>query len=182
MNRTQGRPAENHLEAVHKLFIRHSSEIRGFILALMTDLSRVDDVFQETFLTVSRKAGDFKLGTNFLGWACTIARFKVKEAYRFLPKGAQPLSEEVIDALCATEPPPEPDEDRLRALAKCLETLPDHTRRAFELRYQQAHEPPEIARRLGWSTGSVYVVLSRARAVLRDCVDKKLAAQNASLL
>lgn len=177
---TEDQDQNEHLAAVHALFVRHSPELRGFILALLPDLSRVDDVFQETFLTVSRKADSFVIGTNFLAWACTIARYKIKEARRFQPARVQPLSDEVLDALCASEPPPEPDEERLQALNQCLGDLPAHTRRAFELRYHQAHQPPEIAQRLGWSTASVYVILSRARAVLRECVDRKLAlaAQN----
>lgn len=167
-----------HQDAVHALFIRHASELRGFILALLPDLSRVDDVFQETFLTVSRKAGTFELGTNFLAWACTIARFKVKEALRAQPANVQAFSDEVLDALCASVPDPEPEEGRLRVLGECLRQLPAHTRRAVELRYHLGHRPPEIARRLGWTTASVYVVLSRARAWLRECVDRNLASQN----
>lgn len=169
--------AAKHSEAVHALFVRHSSEVRGFILALLPDMSRVDDVFQETFVTVSRKAGDFELGTNFLGWVCSIARYKVKEALRAQSGRMQPLTDEVIEALCASEPPVEPDETRLKVLQTCLRELPSHTQRAFELRYQHAHRPPEVARLLGWSTASVYVVLSRARAMLRECVERTLKAE-----
>ena len=46
-------------EHVSALFVQFSSEIRGFILALLPDMIRADDVFQETFLTVTRKAADF---------------------------------------------------------------------------------------------------------------------------
>ena len=173
--------AAKHSEAVHALFIRHSPEVRGFILALLPDMSRVDDVFQETFMTVSRKSSDFELGTNFLGWVCSIARYKVKEAFRLQPGRLQPLTDEVIDTLCASEPPTEPDEARLKALTDCLRELPSHTKRAVELRYQQAHKPPEIARLLGWSTASVYVVLSRARTMLRECVERTLKAQKTEI-
>jgi RNA polymerase sigma-70 factor (ECF subfamily) len=178
MRSSDNTPAPDHQEQVHALFLRHSPEVRGYIIAIMPDFSRVDDVFQETFLTVSRKAHEFKLDTNFLAWCCSIARFKVLEAARHQPRELQPLSEAVLDALCASEPEPEPEEEQLKALAHCVEKLPSHTRRAFELRYQQAHKPPEIARLLGWSVASVYVVLSRARTVLRDCVDRRLAFES----
>jgi RNA polymerase sigma-70 factor, ECF subfamily len=177
MNQADNSEPPSHQEEVHTLFLQHAPELRGFIIAIMPDFSRVDDVFQETFLTVSRKAADFKLDTNFLAWACSIARFKVLESARQLPRLTQPLSEEVLNALCATEPEPEPEEECLRALAHCVEKLPSHTRRAFDLRYQQAHKPAEIARLLGWSVASVYVVLSRARADLRQCVDHRLGTQ-----
>ena len=165
---------ESHREAVHALFVQYASDLRGYILALLPDLSLADDVLQETFLTVSRKAGSFKLDTNFMAWACTIARYKVKEASRSHSR-LQTLSDEVIGALCASEPPPEHDENqRLQFVSQCMEQLPKHTRRAFQLRYEQSHSAPEVAKRLGWTTESAYVILHRARAILRKCVEGRL--------
>ena len=46
------------------------------------------------------------------------------------------------------------------------------------MRYQQAHKPAEIAKRLGWGAESVYVALSRARAMLRECVARKLTEES----
>ena len=164
-------------EHVSALFVQFSSEIRGFILALLPDMSRADDVFQETFLTVTRKATDFRPGTNFLAWACTVARFKVMEAGRRRPGALQPLSDEVLESLCAVTPEPESDDRELEMLGECIGELHPHTRRAMELRYEQGHKPAEIARRLGWTAESVYVVLSRARSALRECVGRKLGLE-----
>ena len=166
--------AEEPREHVSALFVQFSPEVRGFILALLPDLSRADDVFQETFLTVTRKAADFRPGTNFLAWACTIARYKVLEAGRRRAESARPFSEEVLESLCAVCPEPENEDRELQLLNECLEELHPHTRRAMELRYEQGHKPAEIARRLGWTAESVYVVLSRARAALRQCVERKI--------
>ena len=44
----------------------------------------------------------------------------------------------------------------------------------MELRYQQAHSVPETAQRLGWTPGSLYVILCRARSALRECIERKL--------
>lgn len=164
-------------ERVNALFVQFSPEVRGFILALQPDPSRADDVFQETFLTVSRKAADFRPGSNFLAWACTVARYKVLEEGRRRPNAPQPLSEEVLDSLCAAMPEPESEDAELVLLGECLEELHAHVRRAMEMRYEQGHKPAEIARRLGWTAESVYVVLSRARATLRECVSRKLALE-----
>lgn len=166
---------EDPRDHVSALFVRFSPELRGFILALLPNPSHADDVFQETFLTVTRKAADFRPGTNFLAWACTIARYKVLEAARTRTGGMRPLSEEVMESLCAAMPEPQNEAQELQALNQCIEELHPHTRRAVELRYEQGHKPAEIANRLGWTAESVYVVLSRARAVLRECVGRKLA-------
>lgn len=163
-----------HVAQVQMLFVQHSPALRGFILSLMPDFGRVDDILQETFLTVTKKAEDFVPGSNFMGWVCAIARFKVLEAVRTNPHAPQALSEEVLESLCACEPEPEEQEERLKFLADCLNQLAPQARRAVELRYQQAHKPAEISQIMGWSADAVYVALSRARVVLRECVSRKL--------
>ncbi|MEI9897910.1 MAG: sigma-70 family RNA polymerase sigma factor [Chthoniobacter sp.] len=161
---------------VQMLFVQHTAALRGFVHALMPDFARADDIVQETFLTVTRKAGDFEPGTNFLGWVCRIARFKVMEAGRKAQRSTT-LSPDIIESLCACEPEPEASDERLRHLSECLKKLAPQARQAVEMRYQQAHKPAEIARRLGWGAESVYVALSRARALLRECVARKLAEE-----
>jgi RNA polymerase sigma-70 factor, ECF subfamily len=165
---------DSHTAHVQLLFIQHTSQLRGFIIALMPDFSRVDDVLQETFLTITKKAASFEPGSNFIGWACTIARFKVLEGGRKAAAGGQPLAPEVIESLCACAPEPEPEDERLRLLTDCLQQLAPQSRRAIELRYQHAHKPAEIATILGWTPNSVYVALSRARDLLRECMEIKL--------
>ena len=162
---------------VQGLFIQHAAQLRGFIVALTPDLGLVDDVFQETFLTVTAKAEVFDPERDFLAWACGIARYKVMEAGRRAARQWQPLSDEVIEALCASEPSAQVEEPRLHHLVECLEELAPQSRRIVELCYQQAHKPGEIARRLAWTPEAVYVALSRARATLRQCVERKTAGE-----
>ncbi|TWT79273.1 RNA polymerase sigma factor YlaC [Planctomycetes bacterium CA13] len=166
----------SHQDRVHALFVQHSSRIRGYILSILPNIGRADDVLQETFLTASLKANDFVAGTNFVAWACTIARYKVLEECKRLKKSKTLLSPEAIEAVCAADDPllDEGDEAEMSALKKCLCELSPHTRRAIDLRYKRAHSASEIATILGWSIDSVYVVLSRARGTLQKCINAKL--------
>ncbi|MEO7318137.1 MAG: sigma-70 family RNA polymerase sigma factor [Chthoniobacteraceae bacterium] len=166
----------DHTAQVQALFVRHSAALRGFVSSLMSQFGAVDDVLHDTFLTITAKAAGFELGTNFLAWAKAIARFKVLHARRAHWREMNGISDEAIEALCASEPEAEaaPLERQLAALAGCIEALPRQTRRAVELRYQQAHSVPEAAQRLGWTVGSLYVILFRARAMLRECIERKL--------
>jgi len=176
MSSPETKPTDQQIALVQMLFVQHTAALRGFVHALMPDFARADDIVQETFLTVTRKAGDFEPGTNFLGWACSIARFKVMEAGRKAQRSTT-LSPDIIESLCACEPEPEASDERLRHLSECLKKLAPQARQAVEMRYQLAHKPAEIARRLGWGAESVYVALSRARALLRECVARKLAEE-----
>ena len=67
---------------VQQLFVTGQGNLLAFILSLHPGMAEAEDILQETFLVVSRKADTFAEGTNFLAWACTIARFKVLEFRR----------------------------------------------------------------------------------------------------
>ena len=172
-------PTPEQLALVQGLFVQHLPALRGFVLSLVGGFDLVDDVIQETFLTINAKAATFERGTNFRAWACTIARFKVLQALDARATPNQSLSPDVLESLCADkETEMDGNEEQLRWLAGCLDELAPQARRSVELRYQQAHRPPEIARLMGWSVEAVHVALSRARVFLRDCVTRKMKTQN----
>jgi RNA polymerase sigma-70 factor, ECF subfamily len=158
---------------VEQLFVKHAATIRGFIEAFVPDFNRADDVLQECFLTVAAKADAFREGSDFLAWATTIARYKVLESFRQPWANMRSLSPAVIDALAAEAPADGPDDDARRLLQECVEELSPRAREVIDLRYGEACKPAEIARRLNWTPESVYVALSRARALLRDCVERR---------
>ena len=163
----------DHIAKVQGLFIQHQSAIRGFVLSMIPDFSVADDVMQETFLTVTKKALSFEIGTSFAAWVKTIARFKALEAIR--GRKFVTLSEEVLEVL-VTEPREfaGDGDERLSLLRGCLDQLPPQARRSVDYRYQNEHLPPQIASLMGCTVQSVNVTLSRARALLRECVRRKM--------
>jgi RNA polymerase sigma-70 factor (ECF subfamily) len=164
---------------VQSLFVQHLPALRGFILSLVSDFSLVDDIVQETFLVVTGKAATFQKGTNFRAWAWTIARYKVLQTIEKAAPVPERFAPDVLEALSAQGSAETwYSDEQLQHLAKCMEGLAPKAREAVELRYQQAHRPPEIASRLGWTVESVHVALSRARVFLRDCVSQRMAAAN----
>lgn len=176
-------PLETCDEAAHVqgLFVRYQLELRGLLLAILADFSAVDDVLQETFLTVTRKAEQFERGSNFIAWAATIARFHALDWRRKNGRMTTGLSEETVERLCAAPAAwthPERADREFTALQLCLTLLSAKMRQAVELRYREGHKPAEIARRLGWTPEAIYVALSRARAALRSCIDERLATES----
>ena len=168
-HRSEGEGADRLVQA---LFITHINLVRGFIRSLIRDRHLADDVLQETFITVTRKASDFEAGTNFPRWVCAIARLKVLEGLRRERGQGVVLSEEAIEALAASEHAPGPDV-RIDVLNQCLSELPPTMRRSLGLRYESNMKPAEIARVMGWKAEAVYVALSRARQLLRECIERK---------
>ena len=163
--------------------MKHQQQLRAFVVALAPDFSAADEVMQETFLEVSRKASEFQLGSNFPAWARTIARFKVLGLTRDRQRAASRLADDVVEALAAAAPPEE-DEGRYLAvidlLRKCLERLAPAARELVRLRYEGEHLPEEMARIRSQSVNAINVTLSRARLALRQCVENGLKSSEAT--
>ena len=165
------------VEEVQRLFLRHAAVLRGFILALLPDHHLAEDVFQDVFLTLTRKADEFQPGSNFLAWARAVARLKVLEQCRRRSASPQFLDPDVMEVLIAAAPEAEEEwATRKQALAKCLEELAPRAREIFDLRYsEELLPPPQIAARVHWTVDAVHVALARARKFLRDCTQRRLA-------
>ena len=168
---------DTHLFDVQRLFLQHSGRLRGFILGLLPDRAAADDVLQDVFLTVTNKAAEFQIGTNFLAWGRAIARLKVLEyRQRRLPAACQ-LADEAWGLLAQTAHEMDDSWDaRRETLQKCLGELAPRAREVVQLRYSvERLDLEEVARRMSWTVGSVKVALSRAKAALWDCVQRRLA-------
>ena len=142
---------------------------------MIPDFSVADDVMQETFLIVTKKALSFEIGTSFAAWVKTIARFKALEAIR--SRRFETLSEAVLDAL-STEPHEfaEDTDERLAILRGCLDQLAPQARRSIDYRDKSENMPTQIASLMGCTVQSVNVTLCRARVFLRECVQRQMGA------
>ncbi len=172
-NPEDGSEAPDAREAVQLLFVRHENSIRAFVRALQPSLSDADDVMQETFLTVSRKASTFEPGTNFVAWACSIARLKVLENFRQRKRG-NVLSEAAIIVLTEDAPSSQSLSEREEALEGCLERLTSKTRDLLWRRYSRRQSSTEMAEAAGMTSTAVRVALTKARKALRDCINTQL--------
>lgn len=163
-----------HVQKVQGLFLKHSPQLRGYVASLVPRRSEVDDLLQEVFLVVTAKASGFELGSNFVAWAMTIARFKVLEYFRAGKKKELLLGDEVIELLVDEGPEVVGGHGKLEALKSCLKKLSPQVQRMLADRYDGEMKPEKIAEQVGWQANSVYVTLSRARASLRRCIEKKM--------
>lgn len=175
-----GEPVEKSREQqVQALFLENVSQIRGFILALVPDAHRANDIFQDVFMTMTRLAAQFESGSNFLAWVRAIARNKIlQEQHRCIKRQHShlPLDETLLE--CLEQEVPEMEEawaERKAALTGCLDQVAPKARQIVDLRFQENLLPEEIARKVSWSVNAVRVALTRARRFLFDCVERKVA-------
>ncbi len=59
------------------LLTNHQEVIRAYIISQLPGCSEIHDILQEVNFLLWEKRLDFKLGTNFGAWACTVAYYKV---------------------------------------------------------------------------------------------------------
>lgn len=170
-------PLDPHTLSVQQLFVQHQRQLRAFVMSLTPDFSAADDVLQETFLEVSRQAAEFKLGSNFSAWSRCIAKFKVLSLTRDRQRTSLRLADDVVEAL-ATAAPLDEDEERhlveVGLLRECLDKLAPAARELVHLRYFGQHLPAGIAQLRSQSVNAINVTLARARAVLRECMERRM--------
>ena len=180
MNPPDSHSSTQHTLSVQSLFVQHHPQLRSFIQSLVPDFATADDILQECFLTVSAKAHEFRLESNFLAWARSIARFKILAMHRDQSRRPAMLSEEVLDSLILSYPQAESETigeqmQALESLRFCLNKLGPAAREIIHMRYFSQWGPTEISRIRDCSTNAVNVTLARSREALRRCVENSIS-------
>lgn len=165
---------EEHLKAVQSLYLRNQAALKGLVLGIVPDISRAEDVLQDVFFVITDKADSFGLGTNFMAWAMQIAKYRILELARIDRAKGTSLTPDLIELLVQTYKPNDQHDEMLDALHTCTERLSPSARQLLTLRYHGRLKPAQIAKDRGLAVQTVYSVLSKTRAALRDCVEQKM--------
>ena len=148
-----------------RLMAEHQQDVYRYILALVPSSNDADDVFQETVMAMWEESDHFKLGTNFAGWANSIAHYRVLAFRKRVQRDRHVFSVELMERLAerraamVSELPL-----RRRALDECLDRLPSTQRDLLEqvgLKDRMGHKPYELS-------GGQQQRVAIARALVND--------------
>ena len=154
-----------------QLLTAHQSSLYAAIYALLPDRTAARDVLQETNLTLWHKADDFEAGTHFMAWAGRIAHYHVLNARRKMRRDRLVFDDELFESLVELQAERlEGDDQRERALLKCLGNLPKGQRHLIERRYASGGSVQKIAEEDGKSVGAISQTLYRIREALLNCM------------
>lgn len=161
--------------ALAALYDRYRLILFGLILRILHDRQESEDVLQETFLQVWRRAEDFdpSRGRAFT-WLVTIARSRALDRVRrlgprsrFVEADEQPVNDKVIDTAQELV-----KSEQGEIVRQALRGLPEEQRRTLLLAYFEGLTQAEIAERLGDPLGTVKTRmrsgLIKLRELLRD--------------
>jgi RNA polymerase sigma-70 factor (ECF subfamily) len=170
--------SENATEQFIQLITASQSRLYAYILSLLPDPERANDVLQETNLVLWRKSSEFTPDMKFMGWACRIAHFQVLAALRDLGRDRLRFDDELVGNLAQENVPNEGTADeRQLALDHCMSKLFDNHRKLIQHRYSEGGSVKALAEKLNRPVGSVSQALYRIRQALLECVEKKLGLE-----
>ncbi|MES2924904.1 MAG: sigma-70 family RNA polymerase sigma factor [Verrucomicrobiota bacterium] len=166
----------NPQENLVALITRHQSALHAYILSLLPNQAKADDVLQETNLVLWRKAAEYDPAMPFMPWACRIAWFQVKAARRDAARDRHIFDPELLDLLAAEDDSALETTTALdHALHDCLGQLPADKRDLILHRYQADSSVNEMAASRNLTPGALSVQLHRIRQMLENCVAGKLS-------
>lgn len=162
-----------HTLEVQQQFLLHQPALMAYALSLVPCRQDAQDLVQETFLIVSRKADCWAEGSSFMAWAGKILRYEALHQLRALRRRPMSLEEDLLEQLHGNEPPDDDLLHQIQRLKRCIQKLSPRARQLVMLRYHSGMLPEAIAKSLQWTANSVRVTLTRAKDSLRDCMAKR---------
>jgi RNA polymerase sigma-70 factor, ECF subfamily len=163
-------------EGIEALYDRYGALAHTVALRILSDRGAAEDVVQESFLSVWRRASTFEPGRGSLrSWICTIVRNRAIDRLRGdrnrtrldSPIESQPIEPAISDPWAAVA-----IELSGEAVRKALAELPSEQRQTIELAYYGGYSQSEIATAmevpLGTVKGRVRIALDKLRGALAD--------------
>jgi RNA polymerase sigma-70 factor (ECF subfamily) len=176
--RTIARIRAGEVELYAELVRRHRQEVLRVVVLMLADPARTESIVQQAFVNAYEALGSFRPGEDFGRWLRTIARNLVRDELRRLARERGHLAlyrEHVLATLEGADHGERREQALAQALAECRTRLAPTASTAIQLRYDQERSFDEIAAALGRRTDAVRQIVTRARVVLKLCIEKKLA-------
>lgn len=161
--------------ALSLLYELTSAKLFGTILRIVRSRERAEDLLQDVYVRVWRKASTFDpaKGTP-MTWLCTIARNIALNDLRRESRSAE-ISGDVLPEIEDEDLQPTDEwlcaKEEVLALTDCLETLQSDHRRSIMLAYFEGYTHSELAEQTEAPLGTVKSWIRRGLAGLRGCLD-----------
>ena len=167
-------------EALASLYDRYRLILFGLLLRILNSREDAEDVLQEVFLQIWRRAKDFDEGRGqAFTWMITLARsraidrLRVLAARHRLAASASHETEEVSDAAADAV-----GSEQREIVAGALAQIPDEQRRTLMLAYFEGLTQSEIAARLDAPLGTVKTRMRSGMIRLRELLADKVQSFN----
>lgn len=170
----------------------HGDYLFRYAQSRLFDQHHAEDLVQETLLTGLRKLEDFRGQSTERTWLTGILRFKILEHHRKQSREAAVDGDEIEGQILKAwfdadghwkhnasttglnwKPNPRTDLDRKEfwgTLQLCIGKLPARARAVFVQRELEGNSANDVTSELGISESNLWVLLHRARNLLKHCL------------
>ena len=163
--------------ALARLYDQYRVILFGLLVRILNSREEAEDVLQEVFLQVWRRARDFdQLRGRPFTWLVTLARSRAIDRIRQLgarqrlaDSAAQNTSDEASDAVADTL-----HSEQKEIVARALAALPEEQRHTLNLAYFEGLTQSEIAQNLGTPLGTVKTRMRSGMIKLRELLGDQI--------
>ena len=147
-------------EEVSRAIDTYADLVRRLCLVRLKNREDTEDIFQTVFLKYLRHTKPFESAEHEKAWFIQVTLNACRDLLRFWARRPTvPLEELTAQAV------PESED---RGVLEAVLSLPQKYRDTVYLHYYEGYSAPEIGALLGRNTNTVYTLLNRARAMLRE--------------
>ncbi|MEE4289572.1 MAG: sigma-70 family RNA polymerase sigma factor [Erythrobacter sp.] len=160
--------------ALSTVYEMTSAKLFGTILRIVRSRERAEDLLQEVYVKVWRKAATFDPAKGMaMTWLCTIARNTALNDLRRQSRSSE-IAEDVLPEIADESLRPADDwlchEEDSIALKECLDQLQSDHRRSVVLAYFEGYSHSELAERVDVPLGTMKSWIRRGLSGLRGCL------------
>jgi RNA polymerase sigma-70 factor (ECF subfamily) len=166
---TLRRAAAGDGDAFAELIRAHEEMVFSIALHFFHDRGRAEEIAQEVFLQLYRRAGEIESASHLIFWLRRVTANRCIDESRRVRLRAVPLD----DAPELSRDDAHSDPFLGRTLRRLLLDLPPQQRLAITLRFQEGLEPNEIAEVLGAPVNTIKSHLQRGLAALRKALGEQ---------
>jgi RNA polymerase sigma factor (sigma-70 family) len=160
-------------QALRRFFNLTSAKVFGLLLRMLRDHAAAEDVLQEVYLTVWRRAASFDPSrASPITWVVTIARNRATDRLRSVSQTARVVPIDGIDIADTSEPPGGALEatDRHSNLQACLAALDEPSQTAIRGAFFEGLTYEHLAARHHVPLGTMKSRIRRGLIRLRKCL------------
>jgi RNA polymerase sigma-70 factor, ECF subfamily len=162
--------------ALQTIYRLTAAKLFGVCLRILSERSDAEDVLQEVYLTVWRKAGDFNPGrASPMTWLIAIARNRAIDRLRATRQSRHMDPIDVAADLADNAPLADGAMESVEANARlhgCLKTLAEHERVALRSAFFDGNTYEELAERMKVPLGTMKSWIRRAMIKLKACLEQ----------
>lgn len=162
-------------EALEPLIRRHASPLLTFLTRMVRNEHQSEELFQDVFLAVWQKRGQYQYPRPFKSWLYAIAVNRCREAFRKAPAAAISLDDHVLAHASAGSPVETAIAAETALLVdQAIALLPLQQRTVVVLRVWQQMAYGTIAEILETSEGTVRANMHNGLVALRKHLEPRL--------